>query len=110
MGSSGMDTDVHSLASAKRMPLLHRVGFRNLKLVTSFHVWPFMLISDVFVLLVMILLFCADLHSICRGSVYESFGEALKFTFAAAHKINVVSKSYTAYGPYTNRDVCVVDG
>ena len=38
-------------------------------------------------------LFYADFHSICRGSVYEFVGEALKFTIAAAHKIVVVGKS-----------------
>ena len=37
--------------------------------------------------------FCGDFHSVCRCSVYESVGEVLKFTIAAAHKINVVSKS-----------------
>ena len=35
-------------------------------------------------------LFRADFHFICRCSVYESVGEVLKFTLAAAHKINVV--------------------
>ena len=47
-----------------------------------------MLISALmlFVLLVMILLFY-------RGSVYESVGEILKFTIAAANKIDVVGKS-----------------
>ena len=38
-------------------------------------------------------LFCADFHSICRCSVYEPVGESLKFTVAAAHKIDVVGKS-----------------
>ena len=38
-------------------------------------------------------LFCGDFLSICPCSVYESVGEVLKFTMAAAHKINVVSKS-----------------
>ena len=42
-------------------------------------------------------LFCGDFHSICRCSVYESAGEVLKFTIAAAHKINVVSRLHMAF-------------
>ena len=37
-------------------------------------------------------LFCGDFHSICCCSVYESAGEVLKFTIAAARKINVASR------------------
>ena len=37
--------------------------------------------------------FCADYHSICHCSVYESVGEVLKFNTAAAHKIDAVGKS-----------------
>ena len=44
----------------------------------------------------------------CRYSVYEFVGEVLKFTIAAAHKINVVSKLWVAYGPFTNGDGCVM--
>ena len=62
-----------------------------------------------FVLSVMILLFfCAD--SICPCSVYESVGEVLKFTTAAASKIDVVGKMYVAYGPFTNGDGCCGNG
>ena len=53
-------------------------------------------------------LFCADFHSICRCSVYESVGKVLKFTTAATHKIDVVGNSLVAYGPSTNGDGCVV--
>ena len=77
---------------------MHRVAPRYLKLVTSSHFWPFTLVSALmlFVLLVMTLLFFffyADLHSICRCSVYESFGGVLKFIIAAANKVDVVGKS-----------------
>ena len=41
-------------------------------------------------------LFCADFHSICRCSLYESVGEVLKFTIAAAHKVNAISKLWVA--------------
>ena len=46
--------------------------------------------------------FCADFPSICRCFIYESVGEVLKFTIAAAHKIDVVGKSEVAYGPPTD--------
>ena len=78
--------------SAEQVPSLHGVAPRYLKVVTSSNVWPFMLISALmlFMLLVMILLFfCADFHSICRCSVYESIGEVLEFTLAAALKVDV---------------------
>ena len=80
--------------SAEHVPTLHKVTPRYLKLVTSSNVWPFVLISALmFVLLVMILLFFqADFYFICRCSDYESVGETLKFTIAAAHKIDVVGK------------------
>ena len=79
--------------SAEQVPSLHRVAPRYWKLATSSNYWPFKLISALmmFVLLVTSLLFfCADFHSICRCSVHESVGEVLKFTVAAAHKIDVV--------------------
>ena len=38
-------------------------------------------------------LFCADFHSTCRCSVYESVGEVLKFSIAATRKIDAVGKS-----------------
>ena len=74
---------------------MHRVAQRYLKVVISSNLWPFMLIPALmFVLLVMILLlFCADFHFICPCSVYESVGEVLKFTIAAARKTEVVGKS-----------------
>ena len=84
--------------SAEQVPSSHGVAPRHLKVVISSNLWPFMLIPALmFVLLVMILLlFCADFHFICPCSVYESVGEVLKFTIAAAHKIDVVSKSKVA--------------
>ena len=82
--------------SAEQVPSLHRVAPRYLKLVTFSNFWPFKLISALMllVLLVMILLFFrADLHSICRCSVYESVGEILKFTVAVTFmgKLTVLS-------------------
>ena len=53
-------------------------------------------------------LFCADFHSICWCSVYESVCEVLKFPIAATHRINVFSKSSVAYGSSTNGDGFVV--
>ena len=45
----------------------------------------------------------------CPCSVYESIGEVLKFTTAAAHKINVGGESDgVMYGHATNLDGCVV--
>ena len=41
-------------------------------------------------------------------SVYESVGEVLKFTIAAAHKIDIVGESWVAYGPSINGDGCMV--
>ena len=83
--------------SAECVPALHRVTPRDLKQVTFSNFWHFMLIPALmlFVLLIMILLLCvcADYHSICRRCVYVSVVEVLKFTIAAAHKIDVVGKS-----------------
>ena len=84
------------IQTSEQVPSLHWVAPKYLELVTSSNVWPFMLISALmlFMLLVMILLFfCADFHSICRCSVYESVGEVLKSTIVAAHKTDVVSES-----------------
>ena len=36
---------------------------------------------------------CVDFHSIGPCPVYESFGEVLKYSIAAARKINVVGES-----------------
>ena len=79
--------------STEQVPSLHRVAPRYLKLVTFSNFWPFMLISTLifFNPLVMVLLLSV-LTSICRCSVYESVGEVLKFTTAAAHKIDVLGK------------------
>ena len=83
--------------SAEQVPFLQRDAPGHLKLVTSSNSWPFVLICApmLFVLSVKILLFffffCAD--SICPCSVYESVGEVLQFTTAAASKIDVVGKS-----------------
>ena len=80
--------------SAEQVPSLHRVAPRYLKLVTSSNFWPIMLISAL--ILFMILLFSVLTSIPCCCSVYESVGEVLKFTIAAAHKIDVVSKSKVA--------------
>ena len=56
-------------------------------------------------------LFCADVHSLCRCSVYESVGEVLKFIIAAAYEFDVVEKSYFEYSEYrpsTSGDGCVL--
>ena len=79
---------------------MHMVVPMYLKLVTSCNFWPFMLISALilFVLLLMILVFSV-LTSIPYAvpyapvSVYKSVGEVLKFTIAAAQKIDVVDES-----------------
>ena len=71
------------------------VAPRYFKLVTTSNIWPFMLkfCSDVVRAVGHDLaLFCADFHSICRCSVYEFVG-VLKFTIAAAYKIDVIGKS-----------------
>ena len=41
-------------------------------------------------------LFCADFLFLCCYSVYESVGEVLKLTAAAAHKFDVFGKSQIA--------------
>ena len=75
--------------SAEQVPSLHRVAARHLKLVISSNFWPFMLISALmlFMLLVMILLFSVLTSIPCRCSAYESVGEVLKFTIAAATEV-----------------------
>ena len=83
------------MMSAEQMPSLHRVAPRYFKLVTTSNIWPFMLkfCSDVVCAFGHDLaLFGADFHSICRCSVYEFVG-VLKFTIAAAYKIDVIGKS-----------------
>ena len=98
--------------STEQVPSLHRVARRYLKLVTSANFWTFMPIIICTNVVCSVghdlALFCADFHSICCCSVYESVGEVLKFTIAAAHKIDVVSDSLAAYGPSTNGDGCLV--
>ena len=83
--------------SAKQVPHLHRGVPKHLKLITSSNFWPFMLIPALmlFVLLVIISLFSmlTSIISAVALSVYESVGEVLKFTIAAAHKVDVVGKS-----------------
>ena len=37
--------------------------------------------------------FCADFYSICPCFVYRSVGEDMKFTIAAANKVDIVSES-----------------
>ena len=66
-----------------------------------------MLISALFllVLLVMILLFSALTFALlCPCSVYQSVGQVSKFSIAAAHKVDVVGESLTAFGPSTKGD------
>ena len=80
-------------ASAEQMPFLHGIAPRYLKLVTSSNFWGFVLISALMlcVLLDMVLFISVLTCILC--SVYESVDEVLKFTIAAAHKIDVVGKS-----------------
>ena len=97
--------------TSERMPFLYRVASKYLELVTSSNFWPFMLIICTDVARAVgrdLALFCADFHSICRRSIYESVGEVLKFIVAAAHKVDVVGKSYLAYEPSTSGNGCVV--
>ena len=78
------------MISAEQMPSLHRVAPRYFKLVTTSNIWPFMLkfCSDVVRAVGHDLaLFCADFHSICRCSVYESVGEVL--TVAVINGVSV---------------------
>ena len=75
---------------------MYRVASKYLELLTSSNFWPFMLIICTDVACAVghdLALFCADFHSICRCSVYESVDEVLKFTTAAAHEIDVVGES-----------------
>ena len=57
----------------------HRVAPRYLKLVTFSYFLPFNA-NKKYLHCLCLALFCADFHSICRCSVYESVGEVLKFT------------------------------
>ena len=63
-------------------------------LVTSSSFWPFMSMSALvlFVLLVVVLLFSVLTSIPYAVAVYESVDEVLKFTIAAAHKIDAVGK------------------
>ena len=70
--------------SAEQVPSLHMVATRYLELVTFSNFLPFNA-NKKYLHCLCLALFCADFHSICRCSVYESVGEVLKFTFAAAH-------------------------
>ena len=76
--------------SAEQVPSLHRVPPRYFKLVTPSNFWPFMLLISTHVVCAVshdFALFCADSHSICRCSVYESVGEVLKFTISFTSSI-----------------------
>ena len=70
--------------SAEQVPFLHRVAPWCLKPVTS-NFGPNIFADVVRAVGQDLVLFCADFHSICRCFVYESVGEILKFTTAAAH-------------------------
>ena len=74
------------------MPSSYKVAPRYLKLVTAIYSISAMML---FMLLVMILLFSvlAPIPYVYHCSVFESVGEVLKFTTAAAHKVDVVGKS-----------------
>ena len=61
-----------------------------------------------FMLLIVILLFSVLTSIPYAVALFESVGEVLKFTIAAAHKTDVVGKSQVAHGPSTNGDTCVV--
>ena len=77
-------------ASAEQVPSLHRIAPRHSTLVTSANFWPFVLIICLGVVCVVghdSVLFCADFHSVCCFSIYESFGEFLKFTITVTHEI-----------------------
>ena len=82
--------------SAEQVPSLHRVAPRYLKLVTP--LWLLAVHANICTDVVrgvghdLALFFCADFHSTCLCSVYKSVGDVLKFTVAAAHKIDVVGK------------------
>ena len=93
-----------------RLPSLHRIAHRYLKLVTHSNFWLLLIYlhwcwscfgHD-------LAFFCADFHSICHCSVNESVDEVLKFTIAVACEIGVVGKSWIAYWPPTNGDGCMV--
>ena len=77
------------------LPSFKSVTPRYLKLITSSNFWPFLLKSAVVVRAIGydLTLFCADFHSISCCSVYESVGEVLKLTIAAARKVDVFGKS-----------------
>ena len=72
--------------SAKQVPSLYTVAHRYLELVISPNFWPLMLI--LFCTNIVraaghdLALFCTNLHSICRCSLYEPVGEVLELTIA----------------------------
>ena len=70
--------------SAEQAPSVHGVVARYLKL--AFHA---NICTDACAVGHDLALFCTDFHSICSCSVYESVGEVLKFSIAAAHMVNV---------------------
>ena len=80
---------------AEQLSSLRRFAPWCLRLVASSNFWPLILLSApmLFVLLVLILLFFGvDFHSMCPCSVYKYVGEVLKFSIAATQKTDVVGE------------------
>ena len=84
--------------SAEQVPFLHRVAPRYLKLVTYSNLWPFMLISALMSVVLLVLIFFFSVHMLLF---------CLRVCIAATHKLDV-GKSYVAHGPSTKGDSCVV--
>ena len=86
------------LTSAEQVPSFQSVAPRYLKLVTSSNSWPFRLISALIIFVRAgghdLTLFCADFHSICRCSVYESVG-ALLHNLHSQHNAHTFTRKYT---------------
>ena len=83
--------------SAGQVPSLHRVARRYLKLFSLFHFWPFVLMSALMFMLLVMSLLSPVLTSIlykCPYFVHGSVGEILKFTIAAAHIGSALSANH----------------
>ena len=81
--------------STEQVPSLHRIASRYLTLVTTelLAVHADMCTDVVRAVGHDLALFCANFHSICLCSVYESVCEVLKYIIAVNHKISVVGQS-----------------
>ena len=87
--------------SAEQVPFSHGVDpGRDWKPVASSNGWSFVPVYDLMSVIRAVghdlALFSADFHSVYRCSIYESVGEVLKFTTAAARTIDVVGESRVA--------------